>query len=263
MRTAVAGSTVEFSARVVGDPSAGIQTVFVTYTGESGSPFHPEWESVDLAQVAGDSTLWTGSLTLPAGQQASAVRYLVQAVNGVGLVGIDDNQGSYFVPGIIPGEETGDLQPTALTLGTPVPTAGDYGANVTVRATLRNDAGAALAQRAVTFAIGGASRTAFTDSTGRGHRRSPAERAAGQLSADGELRRRCDDSPVQHRADRLHGRQAADDADPEPVRERGHRHPEGSRRPAAPGEDRLLRVPERRGDRAGRPDRDHRPAGHG
>ncbi len=67
----------------------------------------------------------------------------MQAVNGVGLVGIDDNQGSYFVPGVIPGEEAGDLQPTALTLSTPVPTAGDYGANVTVRATLRNDAGAA------------------------------------------------------------------------------------------------------------------------
>ena len=166
VRTTVSGSTVEFSARVVGDPSAGIQTVFVTYTGESGSPFHSAWESVDLEQVEGDSTLWTGSLTLPAGQQAAAVRYLVQAVNGVGLVGIDDNQGSYFVPGVIPGEEAGDLQPTALTLSTPVPTEGEYGANVTVRATLRNDAGAALAQRAVTFAIGGTSRTAFTDSTG-------------------------------------------------------------------------------------------------
>ena len=103
VRSVIEGNTVTFSARVVGNPAAGIQEVFVTYTGEPGSAYHGEWASLDLAQDADDSTLWTATLTLPAGQDADDVRYLVQAVNGVGLVGIDDNQGTYFIPGVIPG----------------------------------------------------------------------------------------------------------------------------------------------------------------
>jgi Ca2+-binding RTX toxin-like protein len=102
---------------------------------------------------------------LPAGQDADDVRYLVQAVNGVGLVGIDDNQGTYFIPGVIPGLED-DLAPTSLVLADGNPDAGNYGESVTVRATLTNEAGAGLANRAVTFALGGSSRTAFTNSAG-------------------------------------------------------------------------------------------------
>ena len=99
---------------VVGDPSAGIQQVWVTYTGESGGAWHGKWQSLDLTQDADDSTLWTGSLAVPSGQQAGDGRFLVQAVNGVGLVGIDDNQGRYFIPGIAAGSATG--AGTTLTL---------------------------------------------------------------------------------------------------------------------------------------------------
>ena len=48
VRTVIEGNTVTFSARVVGNPAAGIQEVFVTYTGEPGSEFHGEWASLDL-----------------------------------------------------------------------------------------------------------------------------------------------------------------------------------------------------------------------
>ena len=165
VRTLIEGNTVSFSARVVGNPAAGIQEVFVTYTGEPGSEFHGEWASLDLDQDSEDSTLWTATLTLPAGQDADDVRYLVQAANGVGLVGIDDNQGTYFTPGMIPGLNE-DLDPTSLALAGGNPDAAEYGEFVTVRATLTDDAGDGLADRAVTFALGGASRTAFTDSAG-------------------------------------------------------------------------------------------------
>ena len=167
VRTVIDGNTVDFSARVVGNPAAGIQEVFVTYTGQPGSEFHEEWASLDLTQDADDSTLWTATLTLPTGQEADDVRYLVQAVNGVGLVGIDDNQGTYFTPGIIPGLDDDDLDPTSLELAGGNPDAAEYGEFVTVRATLTDDTtGNGLADRAVTFAVGGSSRTAFTNGAG-------------------------------------------------------------------------------------------------
>ena len=81
--------------RVVGEPAAGIQQVWVTYAGVTPG----QWQSLDLTQDAADSTLWTGTLTDVTPEQ---VEFLVQAVNGVGLVSIDDDQGAYYRPGQIP-----------------------------------------------------------------------------------------------------------------------------------------------------------------
>ncbi len=164
--TSQSGSTVTFRTQVVGDPAAGIQQVFVTYTGQPGSPLHGRWQSLDLSQDGADSTRWAGSLELPAGQDADDVRYLVQAVNGVGLVGIDDNQGAYFTPGVAVGEESGELVHTTLALSGTVPTGGSYGDTVTVRATLTDATGAGLGSRPVTVSIGGSSRTGFTNDAG-------------------------------------------------------------------------------------------------
>ena len=67
----------------------------MTYTGVTPG----QWESLDLTQDATDSTLWTGTLSdVTPGQ----VEFVVQAVNGVGLVSLDDNQGAYYRPGQIP-----------------------------------------------------------------------------------------------------------------------------------------------------------------
>ena len=166
VQAAVAGRVLTFSARVVGHPAAGLQQVFLTYTGQPGSPFHGSWTSLDLTQDPNDSTRWTASLTLPSDQAAADVRYQVQAVNGVGLVGVDDNHGSYFTPGIDPGQVGTGLAATTLRLTAPVPNGGDYADTVTVRATLTRTAGGALGQRAVTFAVGGSTRTVFTDGAG-------------------------------------------------------------------------------------------------
>ena len=48
------------------------------------------------SQDATDSTLWTGTLTLPAGQPLGDVRFLVQAANGVGAVGLDTADGDGY-----------------------------------------------------------------------------------------------------------------------------------------------------------------------
>jgi len=126
----VTGSQLAVSARVTGDPSAGIQSAWVTYTAESG-PLHEEWASVDLVQSGSDSTLWEGTVDLPAGQAAGAVRFVVQAANGVGLVALDDALGSYYTP------STSSVTPpaptsTTTTFASSPPSTGRYGATLSV-----------------------------------------------------------------------------------------------------------------------------------
>src|SRR4029077_4707868 len=98
------GLSIVFRVNVEGDPSAGIQQVWITYTAMTPAcngglnPCAGQWQPLDLVQDSADSTLWTASL--PLGSTAVGdVRYLVQAVNGVGVVGTATNMGAYYVPG--------------------------------------------------------------------------------------------------------------------------------------------------------------------
>ncbi|MCB9421244.1 MAG: CSLREA domain-containing protein [Ardenticatenaceae bacterium] len=61
--TDVQGGDMRFFARVVGDPAAGIQEVWVTFTALNG-PYAGQWQSLDLAQHPDDSTRWQGALPL-------------------------------------------------------------------------------------------------------------------------------------------------------------------------------------------------------
>jgi hypothetical protein len=156
----VEGAAVKFRVRAVGDPSAGIQQVWVSYTGVHAG----RWESLDLTQDGTDSTLWTGTLTLPSGVQASDVRYLAQAVNGVGLTSLDDNFGAYYAPA-----GAGQAEPVGATLKLVSPPAtGVYRSSVNVTAELTDTAtGAPLSGKVVSLAVGTSTRTATTDSNGR------------------------------------------------------------------------------------------------
>src|SRR5207253_2872141 len=97
------GQSVAFRVNVEGDPSAGIQQVWITYTATgpacSGglNPCAGQWQPLDLVQNDDDSTMWTATLPL-AGTAAGDVRYMVQAVNGAGVVGTATNLGAYYVP---------------------------------------------------------------------------------------------------------------------------------------------------------------------
>ena len=160
----VANGTASFAVRVVGDPAAGIQDTWVTYAGVTPGT----WTSLDLTQSSADSSLWTGSLSGLSAPQVAGLQFIVQSVNGVGLVSLDDNQGAYYRPGQIPpASEVGAPQPraaTSLVLVSPPPAA-DYNAAPVVQARLTSG-GSPLAGQPVTLAIGGSDRTVLTDATG-------------------------------------------------------------------------------------------------
>ena len=99
----------------------------MTYTGEAG-PFHgtlgvarPQAGPDRLDPVVGDPAL-------PTGQNAADVRFLVQAVNGVGVVGVDNNLGAYYTPGVAVGLNSLTGAPTTLDPRR-VPASVAYGTN--------------------------------------------------------------------------------------------------------------------------------------
>ena len=149
---------VTFSVHAVGDPAAGMQQVWVTYSGDGPS----RWASLDLTQDATDSTLWTG--TLPGVAAPASLRFLVQAVNGLGLVSFDDAFGSYYrVAGTV-GVAAAPPAATALHLQSP-PTGGVFGDTTSVTAVLTSG-GSGLGGVSVTISIGGSARAATTAADG-------------------------------------------------------------------------------------------------
>ncbi len=155
----VSDTQAQIVVRAAGNPAAGIQGVWVTYTATEG-PFAGAWQSLDLTQSPTDSSVWNGVLELGA-TPADAVRFIVQAVNGVGLVTLDANLGAYYVPG----RADQPTEPTTITVETPVST-GLYGSQVGVSAALAAG-GTPLSGLPVTFRLGPQSRLAFTDGAGR------------------------------------------------------------------------------------------------
>ncbi|WP_372729695.1 hypothetical protein [Nocardioides sp.] len=174
----ITGSTVRISAHVVGDPSAGIQQVWVTRTAETG-PWYGAWSSVDLVQDGDDSTKWTGTLTLPAGQRAEDVRFVLQAVNGVGLVTMEDNEGREFVPGTSPGHDPAPVGTTPSAVVLAADGEGAFGSTLPVSASLT--AGAVLPNRPVRLTLGQATRVVMTDSQGVARTTFPLTERVGEL----------------------------------------------------------------------------------
>jgi choice-of-anchor C domain-containing protein len=167
----VSGSSVKFSAHVAGDPLVGIQQVWVTYTGvdvpSSPAGATGEWESLDLSEDQADPTLWTGTLSNLMPTQIANLQFMVQAVNGVGLVTLDDNQGSYYQPDEIPPalqSAASAVTATSLRLGASNPASGGYGSSVSVSATLTGPG--PLSGQAVAFTIGSSTVDASTNASG-------------------------------------------------------------------------------------------------
>ncbi|MFL5925991.1 MAG: PxKF domain-containing protein [Gaiellaceae bacterium] len=146
---------VDIRAHVVGNPAAGIQQTWITYTGDGPS----RWASLDLTRDASDSTLWTG--TLPSIASPDALRFVVQAVNGVGLVTLDDNLGSYYRVGTV---ATAAPAATTLTLQS-APSNGIFGGDAAVTAALSSASGP-LAGRNLTVSVGGSTRVVTTGADG-------------------------------------------------------------------------------------------------
>ena len=150
--TASIGNSVDFDVHVVGDPAAGIKGVWVTYTG-----FDNLWRSVDLALDPADATHWTGEVEVPSGHDPSEIQYVVQAVNGVGMVTLDSNDGALYQIASTP--TTPPTNATTITLDAPA--TGVFGSTVEVTATL---AGASpLNGQIVLFTLDGLTRVGTTN----------------------------------------------------------------------------------------------------
>ena len=149
---------VHFAMNVVNNPAVGVQEVWVTYTAISG-PFAGTWQSLDLTQNGENSLLWEGTLDL-LGSEAGNVRYIVQAVNGVGLVSMATNLGAYYTPG----EMVSFGAPTELVL-TPFASDGAYGSQADFTATLTSN-GLPVADQLVSVRLGPQTRLAETDANG-------------------------------------------------------------------------------------------------
>jgi len=147
--------------RVVGDPAVGIQEVWITYTAFSG-PFAGRWQSLNLSQNWADTTTWEGTLDLE-GTNPEVVRFIGQAVNGVGLVSLVTNLGTYYIPGVDPNALG---QATALSLEVPV-SSGPYGSEATFNAILTTENGEPLAGRVVIFGVGSVTGIGVTNEAGR------------------------------------------------------------------------------------------------
>ncbi|MEM7133726.1 MAG: Ig-like domain-containing protein [Chloroflexota bacterium] len=162
-------SKVDFEVSVVGDPAAGIQQVWVTYYAVSG-PWAGQWQSLDLTQNSDSSTQWQGTLPL-LGTQATDVRYIVQAVNGLGLVATATNFGAYYTPGAEPETEpepgTGAPAASTLTLQSP-PTSGTFGTSVSVSAILVDGDGSPISGQTIKFILGSQQQSATTGNDGVG-----------------------------------------------------------------------------------------------
>ena len=158
-------SDVQFTVQVIGDPAAAIHQVWITYNAEGSGT----WTPLDLAQcvrptpagplppacgATDDSRVWKGRLV----GAPSNLKYVVQAVSGIGLVALDDNLGSYY--------GVGAVVPVATTLALVSPPAGaTIGATVNVKATLAFG-GVALANKPVLIGIGGVAHAGVTGNDG-------------------------------------------------------------------------------------------------
>ncbi len=159
--TATESGQITFDAHVSGDPSAGIQKVWVTYTG-----FDNTWTSLDLNVDPLDETHFTRTLPVPSGHTGSQLLFMIQAVSGTGLVSADTNDGAFYAisPTIPPVQGT-----TTVTFDTPSgtinPPSGTFGGTVTFAATLH---GAPLPDgKPIVFSLGGNTLTGIT--AGGGH----------------------------------------------------------------------------------------------
>ena len=159
----VIGADVHFTVIAVGAPAAGMQSVWVTYT--EGNESSGTWESMELEQSDADSRVWRGALT-SGSSGYERLDFMVQAVNGVGLVSRDDNFGAYYQ---IQGNVVPPAQKLATTLalsgtsGSWLPDSVPLGAALGVEAMLTDEQGNLVDGAPVEFTVGGTTRVAVTE----------------------------------------------------------------------------------------------------
>jgi hypothetical protein len=162
--------SLSFEVTVTGDPAAGIQQAWIVYTFETGSA-SGTWLPLDLKQDLNqdpvDTRLWKGTLSkLDLGSNTAAdLRFIVQAVNGVGLVTMMTNQGAFYRAGLDPATLPQGQLTSSLALESPA-ASGAYSAQQSFSALVTHE-GTPLSGLPITFTLGGMSRFAVTGGDGR------------------------------------------------------------------------------------------------
>jgi hypothetical protein len=173
---------VDLCITVGGNPSAGIQDTEVTWS--DASKTSGSWQSTPLTNggcnpqqpwsvAPTDSTSWGGTVDL--GTTALAdFRFMVQAVNGVGLVSLDDNFGAYYSVGAPTIDQS---EATIVTDVQVAPSSAPYGSTVTVSGSLHHliptdgftppQITTPIAGQPVTFSVGTQTATGVTDGNGQ------------------------------------------------------------------------------------------------
>jgi Tol biopolymer transport system component len=153
---------VDFTIHVDAEGSAGVQAVWVLYTGKPGANgFYGTWAPLDLIQDPDDSQAWTGSLPL-GGEDADDLRFMVQAVGGAGLTTLDTNEGAFYQ--VTPETAPPPAVATTLTFISPTATSGAYSQESTF--TLHLAGACPVADKLVTLDIGGQQAAALTNGSG-------------------------------------------------------------------------------------------------
>jgi len=156
--TTSGGDVVTVSANVTADPSTSVQEVWVTFTGSSG-PLYGTWQSelLSLSPSGPGSTVWTGTYLDTGGNPTTDSLFMVQAVDGTGLVSVDNNNGSYFTPtaGVTPPPQPVSLNTYELSLSGA--SGGTTGGTALVSATLASTGGPSHSTSgdAIVFSLGG------------------------------------------------------------------------------------------------------------
>jgi CSLREA domain-containing protein len=171
---------------LTGASALGVQDVFVTYTGETGS-LNGHWASLALTRVSstsegngiGFALRYTG--LIPRGSTpALDVRALVQAVGGNGLVTWASNDGAYYR--IVTETATAADPKIATSLALSLTTStGTYRSTLPVRARLTTSAGG-LGGKVVSFRSGGVRIDATTAADGWASAELPLLAAPGQTA---------------------------------------------------------------------------------
>jgi hypothetical protein len=160
---AIDGTDVVFSVDAAADGGAGVQAVWVLYTGERGSPFHGVWAPLDLVADPSQPGRWSGRLAL-GGADPAQVRFMVQAVGGGGRTALATNLGRFYAVGAT-ATPTPDT-PVARVI-VDAPASGAFAVPQTVRALVVDPFGMPVVGDVVEFDLGGQVALAITDADGR------------------------------------------------------------------------------------------------
>ncbi len=155
------------------EPRLGVHELWVLYTGLKGSGLHGEWQLLDLGRNQDEVSEWRGTISAEAlgSTDPSAVRFFVQAVNAVGKVTLDANNGQYYQPNADPADlsspptSSDELIETELTFT--APSTGAFSDVVEVEVILVNKATQEpLPNQVIHVSIGDLTFDGLTDSNG-------------------------------------------------------------------------------------------------